>query len=71
MGENVIPLGSLAITYQKFNQTSNMRMIGGGNVKKGILSSGNSMLLQAPGTRKMGLGATVLTTQQLFLLYGR
>lgn len=55
----------------KFKKTANMRMIGGGNVKKGILNRGNNMLFQTPGTRKMGLGAKKITTEQLFKLYGK
>ena len=57
--------------FNKFEKTANMRMVGGGNVKKGILNSGNNMLLQTPGTRKIGLGAKKITTKQLFKLYGR
>ena len=56
---------------KQFEKTANMRMIGGGNVKKGIINSGNNMLFQTPGTRKIGLGAKTLTTVQLFKLYGR
>lgn len=56
---------------KKFEKTANMRMIGGGNVKKGILNNGNNMLFQTPGTRKMGLGVKKLTTEKLFMLYGR
>lgn len=56
---------------KKFEKTANMRMIGGGNVKKGILNFSNNMLFKTPGTRKMALGANTLTTAQLFKLYGR
>ena len=55
----------------KFEKTANMRMVGGGNVKKGIVNSGNNMLFQAPGTRKIGLGVKKITTEQLFKLYGK
>lgn len=61
----------LEAQLKKFEKTANMRMIGGGNVKKGILNGGNNMLFNMPGTRKMGLGAKTLTTVQLFKLYGR
>lgn len=40
---------------KKFEKTTNMRMIGGGNVKKCILNCGNNMLFQTPGTRKWDL----------------
>ena len=58
-------------SQQQFVKTVNMRMIGGGNVKKGIVNSGNNMLFRVSRNRQAGLGTSTLTTQQLKTLYGR
>lgn len=58
-------------SQQQFVKTVNMRMIGGGNVKKGIVNSGNNMLFRVSRNRQAGLGTSTLTTQQLKSLYGR
>jgi len=58
-------------SQQQFVQTINMRMIGGGNVKKGIINSGNNMLFQVSKNRQAGLGVKTVIPLQLMKLYGR
>ena len=58
-------------SQQQFVKTVNMRMIGGGNVKKGIISSGNNMLFRVSSNRQAGLGVNTLDPIQLMTLYGR
>ena len=58
-------------SQQQFVKTVNMRMIGGGNVKKGIVNSGNNMLFQVASSRQAGLGIKTIIPLQLMKLYGR
>jgi hypothetical protein len=58
-------------SQQQFVKTINMRMIGGGNIKKGIINSGNNMLFQVSSNRQAGLGVNTLNQLQLMRLYGR
>lgn len=58
-------------SQQQFVKTINMRMIGGGNIKKGIINSGNNMLFQVSSNRQAGLGVNTFNQLQLMRLYGR
>lgn len=58
-------------SQQQFVRLANMRMTGGGNLKKGIVNSGNNMLFRVSSSRQAGLGVQTVSILQLMKLYGR